>query len=398
MTFFDAAWSLFMALNASSDSTDLSRYVFGQVKETEWIRESLLGLDFEGFSGRISFNQTTGRIRQNASIFLFSENGSTVKFAYYDRDQNMIFFLNNDTLYIEDTFEMDIFTVPKPLLWTMVVLVTLGFLLTLLLNIVMWVYREAHSVKASSVKLSQVAFVGCYIESLSMILVVLRHGFTDTFDKNVICQMQNLLDFFIFLGLMVLFGAICVRLWRMYRVFIHYRNPGRFLSDRSLCIIVVILVLFYLVTNIPLVTVDQLSLNPSFEVLQRNASAIRIPAILVCKQTLPFLWLFIHVFLSVILLSTIFVLAIRIRKVPIKNFRTKSIVLMSYTLSGVILFILLLHALFSAQRGKVYVMLRFYTTCVLLLCLIFIPCAMLFFPPLLPVVKEMKARYCCVYY
>ena len=62
IAFFDAMWSLVLALNASSASINLSSYGFGQPAVTNIIRENLYALDIEGLLGRVKFNRTTGRL------------------------------------------------------------------------------------------------------------------------------------------------------------------------------------------------------------------------------------------------------------------------------------------------------------------------------------------------
>ena len=392
IAFFDATWSLIMALNASSNSFNLSGFGFGQPAVTNVIRENLYALDFEGLLGRVRFNRTTGRFQQNATVSFVSEAGRIIQYAYYDRDQNFIVQMNL-MAYIKDSFEFDVVTVPKPLLWTMVVLVFFGFLLTLTLNILTCIYRSESSVKASSLRLTQVAFIGCYVHAFSMMLAVLVYGFADVIKTETYCFIQHLHDFFVALGLTILFAAISVRMWRLYRIFVHFRNPGRYLSDFCLCTIVVMFVLFNLILTVPSFFIEDFKYIPKLNPHPTKKVNGHIPTVLNCEQQQILLWFMLSFMVSAILLLAIFILAVLTRKIALKNFRTKSIVLMSYTLGAVIPFCVALYIIFYSLDGGVHIILRFCTISVFLLCLISVPCTLLFFPPLLPVLKKAKEKF-----
>ena len=394
MGFFDSAWSFLMALNASMDSTNLSQYRFGQQEVTTLIRRNLLDLDFEGLTGKIRFNKTTGRVHQNASLFLIDKTGKAINRGYYDRDKDQIKFQES---YINDTFEIDIFTVPDAMLWTVSALVLLVLLLMLLMNGLTCCYRNSYSVKASSIRLSQVAFIGCYINAFTMLFTVLIYGYGNKINQGTVCKIQHLLDLSISVQLTVLFGAICVRMWRLYRIFIRFQNPGKCLSDYFLTAVVGIMVVINVIIVVPSFFVDRYepTLYP-LPATSGNMSHI-IPSILRCERRQGTLWFISGLLVSAILLSVIFALAVLIRKVPLKNFKPISIIHMSYTLSGLIPLILGVYFLLSnLPDGQVSVILRFSTVCMLILVLIIVPCVMLFLPPLLPVLKEVKNKYFCV--
>ena len=118
--------------------------------------------------------------------------------------------------------------------------------------------------------------------------------------------------------------------------------------------------------------------------------------IVTCRRSsadIFFLWFSSSLVVSTVLLSIIFILAILTRKIPQKNFKTKSIMCLSYALVAVVPFTIGVYLILAFLEGYVNMVLRFSTLCSLLLCLILIPCAMLFFPPLLPVLKKMVVSY-----
>ena len=374
---FDAIWSFALAMDAAMNFTNLSSYSFGQKKVTNLIREQLFTLDFEGLSGKIQFNRTTGRVRQNASIFLINE-GSVTKLGYYNRETNQ---LPAGDIYIRDVFNIVIKTVPKPLVYVILVVTTLSFLLTLLLNILTCAYRNTPSVKASSVRLGQVVFVGCYVNALSLILALLTYGFSDEINELVLCNFQHLLDFTVSVGLTVIFGAICVRLWRLYRIFSHYKNPGN-VSDRFLLLIVVATVAIDLVFTLPAFFLDQY--EPVTRDLDISNSADTRYVVLMCERNYFYPWLVGGLLVSAILLTCIIILAILTRKIPQKNFKTNLVLYLCYILVGIIPFLLGLYYVFSSLKGYTSLVLRFCTVCAFLLCHILLPCVFLILPPLFP--------------
>ena len=378
--FFDAIWSFALAMDAAMNFTNLSSYSFGQKKVTNLIREQLFTLDFEGLSGKIQFNRTTGRVRQNASIFLINE-GSVTKLGYYNRENNQ---LSAGEIYIRDVFNIVIKTVPKPLVYVILVVTTLSFLLTLLLNILTCAYRNTPSVKASSVRLGQVVFVGCYINALSLILALLTYGFSDEINELVLCNFQHLLDFTVSVGLTVIFGAICVRLWKLYRIFSHYRDPGN-VSDCFLLLIVVATVAIDLVFTLPAFFLDKY--EPIVRDLDISNSDGTQYVVLMCERNYFYPWLVGGLLVSAILLTCIIILAILTRKIPVKNFKTNLVLYLCYILVGIIPFLLGLYYVFSSLKGYTSLVLRFCTVCAFLLCHILLPCAFLILPPLFPVIS-----------
>ena len=260
--FYDAVWSLVLALNATD--TDLGSYGYGQPNITNLIAMELTSSTFEGLSGKVQFNRTTGHVDQNAQFFVITAD-DVIPYSYYNEESNNITLYDppqvNGSVFIKDTFDKEVLTAPKPLVYFILLLLLFGFLLTLALNVATCAYRKVGSVKASSTKLSQVAFTGCYFQALSLLFAVLIYGFIDMINRDAVCILQQLLDITLSVGLTVLLGAICVRIWRLYRIFNHYNNPGKLLSDQYLILGTIILVVIDLALTVPaalvLTTINQ---------------------------------------------------------------------------------------------------------------------------------------------
>ena len=76
-SYFDAVWSLVLALNRTVGETGvvLSEYHYGQHATTEAIRNHLLELDFEGVSGRIRFDNETGYVKRAVDVYIRRQYG-----------------------------------------------------------------------------------------------------------------------------------------------------------------------------------------------------------------------------------------------------------------------------------------------------------------------------------
>jgi ABC-type branched-subunit amino acid transport system substrate-binding protein len=388
---YDAVWSLVLALNATMATADLGTYGRGQPNVTNLIADEIVSTPFEGLSGRVNFNNETGNIKQNAQFFVITMDG-TMLLSYYNEETDNITLYNStrgtENIFIKDTFDEIILTVPRPLAYFILLLLLVAFLLTLTLNVATCAYRKVNSVKASSIKLSQVAFLGCYILALSLLLTVLVYGFTDKI-SGAVCKLQHALDISVSVGLTLLLGAIYVRIWRLYKIFNHYMNPGKLLSDQYLIFIITIAVIIDLALTVPAVFVNEYRVDE--ERVGRKESAFMV--VLTCRR-IPsiafFLWFLSSLAVSAVLLSIIFIFAILTRKIPQKNFKTKSIMYLSYTLTGVVPLTIGIYFILTSLEGYTNMVLRCCALCSFLLCLILLPCAMLFFPPFIPMLSRRK--------
>lgn len=388
---YDAVWSFVLALDAAMNNTDIESYSFGQPNVTNLIAEKLVGYAFEGLSGRIQFNNTTGHIDQNAQYFVINE-VDTTELSYYNKMSNNITFYNQlampEAIFIRDSFKKVILTVPKQLTYFILILNGFSFILTMVLNISTWIYRHVDSVKATSTKLIQVAFVGCYIHALSLLFAVLIYGFSDSISDHAVCKIQHFLDFSLSIGLTVLLGVICMRMWRLHRIFNRFLNPGKLLSDKYLILSTASLVCIDLALTVPAFFYSKY--EPMAEEERANNVIWKIKTCKRSQTTDFFLWFMSSLAVSAVLLSGIFILAVLTRKIPQRNFKTTSIMCLSYTLTAVVPFTIGVYFTFSSLSGYISMILRFCSLCILLFCLILIPCAMLFFPPLLPILKQKK--------
>ncbi len=117
---------------------------------------------------------------------------------------------------------------------------------------------KSKEVKASSPRLNHFAFCGCYLLVISEVADVTIETFPNSYDVFIRCYLSHLRNSFLFVGLTLIESIICVRTWRLYRIFIFYKNPGNFLSDYALLVFVSLCVAGNVIVSVAWVSGDPL--------------------------------------------------------------------------------------------------------------------------------------------
>ena len=397
-SYFDAVWSLALALNNSMDSVNLSAYRFGHLSDAEILRKKLLELNYMGVSGHITFDNTTGYVQRNVEIYQISPLGEMREIGYYSRINESIY-LTDTARFINGEFNhlVRILTAPKSLAAIMLALTIIGLLLVLLLQILTIIYRTSKSIKASSPKLTQFAFIGCYTLGLGSILNACVETFTDQIAHSTICMLWHVINIASAIGTTLIFGTVCMRTWRLYRIFVHYKNPGRFLSEKILIVLVIMMVGINIIISIawslndPFVPLSKLHKRSYEEVKTNNVTTnIRIvdEMIYSCQQERNFLlWCFSLMFFNVILVGGTVILAFLTRNIPHKDFKTRGIMSLSYILTGILGLGFALYTVLLLQLNTHATTLRLVTAGILFNIYIYLSCVLLFLPPLYPQFK-----------
>lgn len=101
------------------------------------------------------------------------------------------------------------------------------------------VYRKEPSVKASSPTLKHLSFAGIYIIIFGLMLFVfvnIREHSDEV--SGAVCQTTWAWIFPIRFTLTI--GTVTVRTWRLYRIFAHYLDPGKLISDFALIMMLLV--------------------------------------------------------------------------------------------------------------------------------------------------------------
>ncbi len=399
--YFDAVMLLSVTANASVSSSP------SQLNHSFMLKDELLDSSFDGLSGRIGFDSKTGSVLRNVKIEQLSSMQLTT-IAVYQHD--------NETF---DTFEPGIFiptseilireviipAVHSPVFLGILALVitAIGAIILISLQTLTLAYHKSKEVKASSPRLSHFAFCGCYLLVISEVADVIIEAFPNSYDVIVRCYMLHIRNVFLFVGLTLIESIICVRTWRLYRIFIFYKNPGNFLSDYALLFFVSLCVAGSVIVSVAWISGDPLvpvlvNSTDSITILHNSSGDIMGVEITkaseyLCLQREPnnfFIWFSFFVTFLVLISIISMILAILTRNIPQKNFDTHRITLLNLIFIGAGLIIAYVYSsllLLPNSNSREVTVFKLVLFCMLVSFYIYTLCGLLFLPPLYPLVK-----------
>ena len=388
--YYDAVWALALALNRSipmleSFSYDLSNYAYGQENITNVVRDQLISLSFEGMSGKISFSDTT---RESNSIIDVYQvfNGSSEPIGVYEN--NTLHRLNGS--FISDSFRVVVDAIPEELgIFVLSVIIPPVAVATILLHVANLLYCNHRSMKATSPTLNHLAFSGCYLFIVGAIFFTIQEtwGFSDSSYRTLLPIQCSIFMWSTTMGYSLIFGSLCVKMWRIYRLYTNFRPTCRLImSDYSLIGITLLVWLLDVGINLTWNLVD-----PWMVVIVETTDGVDTATVLVYCDShyLPYWVATIVTYISLLSLVVVF-FSIRTRKIPRKDFKySKHINKLVYMLVllfsvGIPMYILFL--LSSAIVAAFVIMVVILLTTVVL-CLLF-----LFLPSVIPLLKYSS---CC---
>ena len=325
---YDAVWCLLLALNNSmralaEQNLTLSDYEYGNTNITSLIREQVLMLDFEGMSGRIKIENSTGYVSRLVSIYQVI-NGTMGLVAYY---KDRLVFYEGATFVSGDDSETRIIVLYPPLSAAVLFLILLAIALIAMVitQIMTVIYRNYKSIKATSPKLTHIAYIGCYIQIIAVGTYVVRRTFELNCESR--CALEHVFIAGGFFGGTLVFGTICGKTWRLYRILVHFQNPGRLISNPVLFLFVVFLLVFNAVVTLVWILIDPLS-SSSETFTDGDTTMIRE----ICDSKYYFLWFGLLLTLHTLLMLCAFTLALALcfHHIPHRDFNTRSVILTVY--------------------------------------------------------------------
>ena len=364
--YYDSVWALALALNHSlpllseNGLEDLTNYSYGMDDATQIIRDQLLNIEpFEGMSGTIAFNKINrDGSRTIINSFQVHYNESTRKsyverIGFYDSSANDSSMLNGS--FIQDRYDKQIVSADWALIVLMVAFVCLLFVATIFLQVINFCYAEIHKpLKASSPGLTHLIFSGCYLFLLAAGLFAVFEGrsFGLSMTWRVVHSINCSLYIWTFsMGYSLIFGTVCGKAWRLYRIFIHFNRPGHLISDPILISFVICLLLGDFVINLTWNLINPWRLNEE-EVFNGNDT---INVYITCTCDNLGLWLAMLFIYKGILTIITLILSVLTRRVHKKNFNnsqcTKIFIYSLIVLYGAVLPVLSLSRQAPTQSG-----------------------------------------------
>ena len=381
---YDGVWSLALSLNNSipklSDlGMDLSDYTYGNSEATNIIRDEAANIEFQGASGTISFDNNTGYTSSMVDLHQLTDNTSVLVGLYSEDTQQLEMIGTAD--FVENDFEA-VELLVHPALATLFLLSTaVALVLILTAHVLTLIYHNFTTIKASSYRLSQLIFAGCYILVISIIaLSAEKVAPSSMVNIPSLCAIQA---WSLPLSATLILGTVAVKTWRLYQIFVHLKKPGKFLTDWALIIVVLALVGVDVVLCLVWTTAFQ------FTTLRRETihGADKIDVIVECDSRSYFVWFGVLTALQGVIMFIALALALLTKKIRHESFKTKGIVLLVYFLT--ITLLLGFPIYFIVQVTNVsgpnadYAILALTLNIVLYLCFFF-----LFFPPILSLLRE----------
>ena len=336
-SFYDATWALALAVNKSlpelkARGLSLEDYSLGDGEITRIVANKLLNqseINFMGVSeSRVKFDPTR-ETRTTLKIDKVACNSTKCieePLGIYDENGLQLKDVTRGT-FINDTFQETPVTVHLAI-GTIILLAILSILIiTALIHIANIVYYNFKPIKATSPNLSHLIFSGCYLLLGSIVFFVVK----DTFDFDAITYgvLCNLYTLCVSLGFTLVFGTICAKIWRVYRIFRHFRSEraGGGITDNALIFFVVLLLFVDLALGVTWILFDPWLKKTSGEFI---GTEIVVTSTCSCDYTL--VWIVVLAAYKGLLILVVVLLAILNRKIQRKEFKhTKKVSMYVYT-------------------------------------------------------------------
>ena len=243
-TTYDAVWALVLALNMSTitfnNSVNINSLQLGNRVFADKMKHSLDNIKFRGISGDISFDSTTGFTHRPVDIFHINKTMDANLVGFFSQGKLTISTGNFD-IFINTTHNVIIETVQVPVALLFLLLILGLFLATVSLHIISILKRRHPSIKASSLTLNHFIFSGCYVWTTASIIYIIylkTISYENANDYANCCHAVWV--WLIPVGWTLIFGTLIAKTWRIYRIFVHFRNPGQLITNQILITIVFI--------------------------------------------------------------------------------------------------------------------------------------------------------------
>ena len=339
---YDQVWAFALALNASIkqiessdiDLADIQVDQYSLIAET--LRSEIQKISFQGASGRINFNTENEQISvvrvfqviNNTEELIGEFNGDHKNRTCLGKDLDLDYslcLLNGLVDPPPDSFKTKTILLPT---WAsyLIGITTAVFLIGTTVNFIFLyvVFRKRPEVKASSVSLSIVMFIGCYLSFVGMLMRNVSRSYdisnADTFE--VICNIEV---WFSGIGIDLVLSALLLRLARVRQIFNSFGKVNKLWNDKCLilcvpaiCLVDVIILVVWTVTdsNRKLTTTSYkpTTIPPHYE------------SVSFCSSSHWVTWLLlIHSYNGIVMVLVV-IMAVLTRKIRLSNFKdTKKI-------------------------------------------------------------------------
>lgn len=299
----DSVWVLALAFHSQANNSSLFPYDINSV-------------DFTGTLGQINFNNTY-EITTGVDIFQI-KNGTPIHQGFYHPSWKQIEYTGNLLNSSRPLVKRRVVTDNTSLVYTLVF--SLAFLLcvvgvTIVLLLYLY-YRNEPEIKATSVTLSMLMFLGCYIITFYMLMAILyTQSLVPSNSPFNIC-LGLLWSGLTGTSLTLILATLLVKMLRVYHIFNHFGKVGKMYNDITLLFYVLLLISPNIIIHTIWSIIDPYSAST---VITEYPSYTKVEQRCYSKQLL--LW-FCILYLNIEgLVLVLIIVAVKTRKIRRENFK-----------------------------------------------------------------------------
>lgn len=381
---YDAVWAWAIVLHEVLLEDKDVVFDYGNQTLANIILDKFYSLQFQGISGTINFNTINslrmgGHLDRPANLYQIVS-GEELHITHHNGTYIM------PLKYIDTVSDIVInFNLPhRGIVAFFLTIQCINLAFVLVLHLCTFMYRDATLVKASSPKLIHAAFFGVYTFILTMTLYTLY--FIKVHSPVVsVFFCQAVWAWFMPLSFTVSMGIVSLRTWRLYRIFKHYLNPGKLITNPALLVMLLMMISVDLIIATLWTALDT---NQFYfvEFTPDNSKTNEVYYDTTCLSQYNTLWIGIIFAYKFVLLLGMVVLSLLTRNIPNQAFSTTLLRVFSYSFSFVMVVGFMLYFVFFYLDNHSNISTISLCTAMNLMLLLFIFCILV--PPLTPVIKH----------
>ena len=391
--YFDATWALALSLNNSLPSLNerglsLANYTYLMPEITQILREELLKLTFEGMRGRVQFNESTldGANVTVIDIYQVLDIDGSLSYGavgFYDPTLDTALVLYPNASLLKADFNLKYITPHISL--GVIVMTVIGVLFVILVacHIANVVWANYRTVKATSPNLNHLLFSSCYLSLVGAAMYTNAFVFLSISDSsNIIIPVHcSALQWSGTMTYSLLFGTLCAKRWRVYRIFSTFASSIKRLGDSILISIALIPVLVDIFVNILWNTIDPWYFSVN------HGTGLEVLA--TCSTSHEVVWAVCIAIPKGILTLIVLYLAIATRRVHKREFKqTKSINILIFSILVLLGISLPLFVILQFTMLPWAISVSYVSFCLLVLGPVVLCIVLLLLPPLIPPIKD----------
>ena len=337
---YDAVWAWAIVLDELISDNEGLIFEYGNQTLANLILDKFYSLDFQGISGNIRFDSKGGYVNHRANLYQILNN-EVIHVAYSNGTHTVVQLEDIHTIADVVSF----LTLPhRGIVGFFFTVQCISVLIVVVLHFLTLIRCNTKAVKASSPKLVQPAYFGTYTFILTTMLYILFFSKEHSPTAGVfICQ--TVWAWLMPLSFTLTMGIVTLRTWRVYRIFFHFINPGKFISNPALLCILLIMVSVDLLIG----TIWTASDTMEFYFVPYTTKGSPANEILLdqtCFSRYNALWIGVVFSYRIILLLVMVTLALLTRKIQNQTFATTSLCVFTYIFSLVMVLGFSLYFLF----------------------------------------------------